>query len=456
MRPSHRLGSLVVLALLAGGCSVEPRTEVIVIVEADPLVRQRAQSVRIQVYGGGAEGYPSDLRHENNEPSPLPWPLTHGVIPRDSEASRLFRFEAVALDASGREIAYLRAISGFVARQTLALRLRFYDACLDQDPCEPNESCNIDGQCVDATNPPLEPFDPGLLDAGAARDGGTVVPLDAGALCPDGCDDRNPCTDDRCTAAGCENTANNVSCSDDVYCNGLEECSASECASGVPPCAGVTKCDEEADACVGCISTADCPSATEEVGVCVFPPDTCVSGGTQPVTTTSYACVEGVCMPSAMTTPRACTRATAGTVCRTTTRCDTTSCPGRVVDDTFVCGGGRCGTVPASSTATGTACTGTCLDAGRSDAGSSDAGHLDAGTGLADGGGEDCFNGVDDDGDSDVDCFDMEDCFGECSGMCGPSMCRFVGCHIYPDCMAMMSDAAVDPVPPSPPPPVPE
>jgi len=96
-------------------------------------------------------------------------------------------------------------------------------ACGDADECNGVETCSA-GTCQPGTAP--------------------------------NCDDGNICTNDGCLAAsGCTHSNNAVSCSDGLYCNGLEVCGGGICGPGVTvhcddgvPCTADT-CNEATDAC---------------------------------------------------------------------------------------------------------------------------------------------------------------------------------------------------------------
>ena len=67
------------------------------------------------------------------------------------------------------------------------------------------------------------------------------------------CDDGEECTNDACVAGACENTnvTLGTACeSDDVFCNGLEQCVSGECQSQGDPCGGDTTCDEASATCI--------------------------------------------------------------------------------------------------------------------------------------------------------------------------------------------------------------
>lgn len=91
------------------------------------------------------------------------------------------------------------------------------------------------------------------------------------------CDDANECTDDACTASGCENTNNTNPCDDGDACTDGDACSEGSCASG-PPLNCNDGIDCTADSCdsqIGCVNTAD-SGICDDGNLCTF--DVCVPG----------------------------------------------------------------------------------------------------------------------------------------------------------------------------------
>jgi hypothetical protein len=102
----------------------------------------------------------------------------------------------------------------------------------------------------------------------------------AGCVTDDECDDGVWCTDDACVGTDCVFTPNDANCADDgLFCNGAEFCDAlNDCGSTGDPCTAVgLVCNEDADACEGCVDDADCDD-----GVYCNGAETCVAGACQP------------------------------------------------------------------------------------------------------------------------------------------------------------------------------
>ena len=170
---------VAVVATLVASCGEGPVTQVMVVIDADDVVRAEIGAVRIEVFGG-AEAIPMTpaSRGPVVEQAVGPrgaWPITHAIVPLDDDSSRRFRVDATALRASGDASGFItvRAISGFVEGRTMALRLRFHATCRDV-ACDIAETCTSDGECGSAVDPPLDTWN--------GVDGG-VTPRDAG---PDG------------------------------------------------------------------------------------------------------------------------------------------------------------------------------------------------------------------------------------------------------------------------------
>jgi hypothetical protein len=201
------------LALLASASCSEPRprTQVIVELDGDLLVRRASREIEIRAWGGprGVETPSENMQEYRFDIEAVGgWPITHALLPENDDASRLFRVEAQIYHEDDRTtpIATVRAVSGYVEGRTLFLRLRFYAACLYVDPCEsPDESCGEDGNCGPAWQPPdsLDDYDPD-------SDGGMAMPVCTSDL---DCADTVDCTTDRCLPDG-----SCVSLLDDTLC----------------------------------------------------------------------------------------------------------------------------------------------------------------------------------------------------------------------------------------------
>ncbi len=234
-------------------CSPDPRTQTMVVVDADPGVRMEARLIRIEVWGGPSGEPPTFIEPALELPVPG-WPVTHAVIPRGDDASRRFRVEVTVLDRTGgRSVAHARAVAGFAEAQTRAIHIRLYDDCIDREACPDDQTCVASGACASAERD-LVPYDPtsepdggggvgdaGGMDGGASDDGGpsdagTDAPIgDAGCTSEADCDDGIDCTEDLCQVGGtCRNLPDHTRC----------EPSGADCLAA-PQCVAGTGCVED-------------------------------------------------------------------------------------------------------------------------------------------------------------------------------------------------------------------
>lgn len=197
------------LGLIACGDDDGTPTQVLLIVEADDVVREQASSVRISAYAGeGAFAPPretSALVEERDWPvaGASDWPIRVLLEPRRFADGR-YRIVASA-EVGSMGTVEAQVISGYVADELRVVRMRLHAACIDADPCEPNQRCNAVGACENAAIPPDElecpdgpcgPRDAGGPDGGP-HDGG--VDVDAGSCVrSEDCGGGATCVDGRC------------------------------------------------------------------------------------------------------------------------------------------------------------------------------------------------------------------------------------------------------------------
>ncbi len=211
MSGSLRLVAAALAVLALPACAAKkPRTEVLVIFEADLAVRRVAREIQITAWGGArGTATPSENAQELrlDIDSIGGWPISHALVPDGGDASRLFRVEGRVFDIEDRTnaIGTVRAISGYVEGKTLILRLRFYGACLYQPACaEEDASCGSNGTCRPARPSPRE------LPELAPNDGG--VPMPEGCTTAIDCDDAVTCTVDSCFEGACYNVPDDARC----------------------------------------------------------------------------------------------------------------------------------------------------------------------------------------------------------------------------------------------------
>ncbi len=291
---------VIPFCLVLASCTDPVVSQVMVVVNADDMVRARSQSIVIRVVGGGRERsqlancLPGDRCEVHREEVPIAMLAQRGLrvalAPDGRDWRRLYEVTATAFDGpngTGSQVAEARVISGYVRGETRTVNLFLQGACIGTT-CEPNETCRA-GECVDPFVPPadLPPFVP--VDAGT-RDAGTDAGCSSAADCNDGVDCTNddciggtcrnmpddsrcgsgtdPCLATRCEASGCVDVPTTARCDDGVVCNGPERCVEGSCVNeGVPLCAPPLRC--EGEMCVNCGPGAPCPGTQECVdGAC--------------------------------------------------------------------------------------------------------------------------------------------------------------------------------------------
>ncbi|AKF10959.1 hypothetical protein DB32_008108 [Sandaracinus amylolyticus] len=176
-RARRRVGpaSLVAMLVALAGCG-ESTTSLLVVVTADPDVRERSASVRLQVTGGH-DGDTSELdeTHQTNEDA---WPLRAVIVPMHGDASRPVDIALEALDANERAVARIRAAPAFEAGRTRVVALHFEASCLGVLSCAAGQTCS-EGRCVAVPRQTPDAGVPSMRD-----DGGAPAPrVDAGPSC---------------------------------------------------------------------------------------------------------------------------------------------------------------------------------------------------------------------------------------------------------------------------------
>ena len=148
------LCALTVATLLALGCSdVIPATQVMVVIEAEAAVRAQTHDVRLVVRSGQGETSKWEARYEKTlalGDAGVRWPLEFALVPKSSDATRVYEVVATAIDNHGAAIAVVRAISGYLEHRALKLTLNFEDSCIGKALlCDDTETC-VHGGCADA------------------------------------------------------------------------------------------------------------------------------------------------------------------------------------------------------------------------------------------------------------------------------------------------------------------
>lgn len=318
------------------GCSEDtlPRTQVMLVIDAESQVRARATEVDLQVFTGSGPVKNWDARGQRSltPGKGIDWPLEAALVPKDGDADRVYLVAVIARDAQGEAIAEVRAISGYQSGKTLTLRLAFEDSCLDKSvSCNDTQSCRR-GECVDAKVdaddlPDYKPGSPrddaGMVDAGDAGGAGSGSSGTGGNAGTSGGDAQMP---------ACDGAAD---CDDEDPCTGTESCEDGMCKAGTP-----FECEDSGDlcrpnACTNVDGEATCAAAIAEDGI------PCRDGdeSDQPESTCArdYQCQSGECMAQTVDT---CTATTCAEIvgcdpemgCVFNPKADTTLC-----DDANAC-----------------------------------------------------------------------------------------------------------------------
>lgn len=153
---------------LAACSEAKPRTQVFLVVDADPGVRLDAARLSLTIRGG--RGVALEERLEQTvSGTDLQWPLRLAMVPLEGDASRTYVVEAEALDITDARVGFVRARSGYVPAQTKELRLVLEDCCRGIE-CSADQTCRACG-CAPAA---IAPADLPTYTEEARRDGGVV------------------------------------------------------------------------------------------------------------------------------------------------------------------------------------------------------------------------------------------------------------------------------------------
>lgn len=144
------------LALVLGSCgeTLVARTEVLVLIDAGRVVRQRADTLLVTFFSGKGEvsRYPRTGEELFQVGPGFPWPASLALVPKGGDASRGFRIEVEAREGEKLLVA-TRVVSHFLAEKTLLLEIVLLDACVGFSSCGDAETCVAENEapvCRDA------------------------------------------------------------------------------------------------------------------------------------------------------------------------------------------------------------------------------------------------------------------------------------------------------------------
>jgi len=234
-RHSRAALALASLFVILSACTEEARTEILVVVDADPMVKSQTRGLLLAVRGAALSA-PTNFGAPDNVDltgSALVFPVSLGIVPKDNDGTR--RFEVFvqarsALPGTSPVITSVRARGTFVPGETRVLRIVLEDSCISR-ACSATETCRS-GACAsaevdtsmlptympDAGSAPVDARvgDMARVDLGvgdASIDGGApeedLGTRDFGTVCPDA--DADGETDARCGGTDCDDSRADVS-----------------------------------------------------------------------------------------------------------------------------------------------------------------------------------------------------------------------------------------------------
>ncbi len=311
-----------------GTDTTTPRTQVMVVIDAESEVRKLAPDIDLEVRTGTGPVSSWDVREQTSltPGKGIKWPLEAALVPRDNDANRVYLVTAIARDAQGKAIAEVRAISGYQPGKTVMLLLVFENACLDKaTSCSLTQTCRS-GDCVDAhVNATLLPGygSGGALDSGASGSAGTGG-NDAGHKNAGGSDAGHKdasVSDAGVDASGAKADAQVALCKSNADCDDGDPCTGTEtCGNGACKAGKVVVCGDSGDLCRPNVCTnvggkSHCGMQDAKDGVACKTGDS--SSTSQAKCSRDYQCVSGQCTAK---TVDSCT----ATQCETAAGCDPT------------------------------------------------------------------------------------------------------------------------------------
>ena len=184
----------VVSAFALGSCGVvKPRTQVVMVIEADPGVRSQSSVVHVEVRGqaNGAERgeLVFDRRLDVGAREDVEFPLRVVLGPGAGDARRGWDFTATAQSGERpnlTDLVRVRATGTYVEGRTVTLTLRLEDCCTTV-ACSEQQTCRL-CSCVD----PYVDVTRAVEDAGIGLDAGSDARREDAAepdASGDGCDE---------------------------------------------------------------------------------------------------------------------------------------------------------------------------------------------------------------------------------------------------------------------------
>ncbi|HEX2675001.1 MAG TPA: hypothetical protein VHM19_00140, partial [Polyangiales bacterium] len=309
MRASSAFLSCVCAALVLASCTktkTEPRTEILIRVDAGALVRGMADHLRVELSSGAGEEKLVEVDPELFDVSraSFHWPASLALVAKPSHASYAFEVSATA-EKDGKALARARVRSKFIGGKTLLLDVVLQDVCIGRLDCASDETCVADGdqaKCVPATVKPetLHELKPGTDAGGEALPGNQdAAPGDGGGNsdsgsgntgkedCWNGSDDDDD-GDIDCADSDCKPVAVCVPEGDRV---GALVPKSSACPAHFDGTKTLLHQGLQDDGCTGCSCTADTNCVSD---VFYFPDDASCTSATFPYGAAYYIGTVGI------------------------------------------------------------------------------------------------------------------------------------------------------------------
>lgn len=143
-----RAAALALFAIF--GCE-SPRTEVVLVVDADREVAARADRLVVRVEGGPGLGPFETSSMHGFAVATTGWPVEVGIVPAGGDAARIWRATATAYEGDSGFVS-ARVITGFLPGRTLTHRVVLEASCVGHAGCSDDRTCRR-GDCVPAEVP---------------------------------------------------------------------------------------------------------------------------------------------------------------------------------------------------------------------------------------------------------------------------------------------------------------
>ena len=140
---------LLLLALCVGCSGPSARTQVMVEIDADEMVRNTASVLEVRItggeYGANVDTYAVRLMRAFDPPG---WPRTLALIPLDAEQDRGYEITVHARLADQTIAVTRQVIAGYVRERTILMQLSLEANCVNL-ACDNGLTC-IEGTCRDS------------------------------------------------------------------------------------------------------------------------------------------------------------------------------------------------------------------------------------------------------------------------------------------------------------------